>query len=287
MHALWDVSDNDAVIAVMSAPERLNTPVLRVTDFKTLCPHKWLTGETIEYYLQLTKNQHNTAKRIFLFSYYTVGVIMNGQDDAIRRQLMSQVNFDDYDAAMGVLNVNQHWKLLFLNVASKEALIIDPMSLNEQADSKEAGQKFRKYFQMRHNILGRKEWCCHRWNPATVPHTHQQDGSSCGVFVMKIGEEILKMFPDIPSQINIDGTLNGVKRLRERIATTILASSEPVKDVCQLCGLKETAGKSLWIQCDACMLWTHMKCTDLTQEEIKSITNSNSKWFCQYFTNAI
>lgn len=43
-----------------------------------------------------------------------------------------------------------------------------------------------KYFRARFNVLGRKDWLTLTWKPATEPHTLEEDGTSCGVFVMEV-----------------------------------------------------------------------------------------------------
>lgn len=40
-------------------------------------------------------------------------------------------------------------------------------------------------------------------------------------FGFQIGEEIIRRFPDLPSQINTDGKQEAMKDLRQEIATTI------------------------------------------------------------------
>lgn len=145
-----------------------------------------------------------------------------------------------------------------------------------------SGERFRRFFQMRHNILARKDWCNIRWRPMKISHTNQQDGNSCRVFVIKFGKVILSEFPDVPNDISIDASLEAVTEIRQQMAATIIASSEPIQSVCQLCGCKETAENELWIQCDSCLLWTHTKCTDLTQKEVDVVTKDNSPWFCKF-----
>nr|XP_023660042.1 uncharacterized protein LOC111839941 [Paramormyrops kingsleyae]XP_023660051.1 uncharacterized protein LOC111839941 [Paramormyrops kingsleyae] len=213
-------------------------------------------------------------------SHYTVGVIMHGTNEVVRRQTLSKVNFDDYTAVIGALNESNHWTLMFMNATTKTIMVIDPLGVNEEKASAKAAQRFRLYFQMRHNVLGTLEWSGIRWRHVTIEHSKQLDGNSCGLFVMKIAEDIIASYPDIPQCINIDAERKGIAELRQRMATDILAFSEPVSDFCQLCGLKETAAKSKWIQCDKCMLWTHVKCTDLTEQEIDTISNPNKTWFC-------
>ncbi|XP_073730811.1 uncharacterized protein [Misgurnus anguillicaudatus] len=280
-HALWETEIKEAVIAVLpSNEETTSCTFLRVTDFKTLRPQTWLNGETIEYYLSLMRNQHEAAKKIIIISHFTVDVIMNEEEEVIKRQLMSKVKIDNFDAALGVLNLNEnHWILIFLNATSKKVYVLDPFGRDEEEQAKKAGEKFRRYFQIRTNILGRKEWSNLRWSPMKIKHTKQMDGSSCGVFVMKFGEEILSKFPNVPCNLTIDKSTEAINDIRTQMATAILASSEP-QSFCPLCGCKEIPGNVLWIQCDGCLLWSHDKCTGLTQEEVDSIATESSPWFC-------
>lgn len=44
----------------------------------------------------------------------------------------------------------------------------------------------REYFKMRFHKHGNTDWLRLKWKGATISHTTQEDGFSCGVFVMEV-----------------------------------------------------------------------------------------------------
>ncbi|KAJ4940439.1 hypothetical protein JOQ06_026742, partial [Pogonophryne albipinna] len=98
-----------------------------------------------------------------------------------------QVNLDTFDAAVSFVNVNNnHWRFVYLHVPSRSLFVMDPAAAEQDLHlSTTAVQCYNRYFRMRQNLYGKQVWGSLKWKAATIPHTVQQDTTSCGVFVMQ------------------------------------------------------------------------------------------------------
>ncbi|KAJ8352279.1 hypothetical protein SKAU_G00237550 [Synaphobranchus kaupii] len=73
-----------------------------------------------------------------------------------------------------------------------------------------------EYFKMRRNRHSRQDWVDMKWQPGTIPHSCQNDGSSCGVFVMQMGQV---NFDDSDGAIGFVNTGNHWKFVVSNIST--------------------------------------------------------------------
>ncbi|CAL8256057.1 unnamed protein product [Gadus morhua 'NCC'] len=105
-----------------------------------------------------------------------------------------------------------------------------------------------------------------RWKSDTVPHPHQPDSTSCGVFAIKFMEKILN-----GEELQFPVGQKDVAELRRQIATTLLRESDNLTNLCFNCG-EEKADDSgeaelTWISCDACGRWFHHACVGRPKTE--------------------
>ncbi|XP_030614872.1 uncharacterized protein LOC115801250 [Archocentrus centrarchus] len=102
--------------------------------------------------------------------------------------LNGEVNFDNYEAVLSfVLVNNNHWKLLYISTNASTVFLMDPAQLSsELEDSKNAAKRIQEYFKMRRTCHGKTDWVGIRWKGGAMRHPIQQDGSSCGVIVVKV-----------------------------------------------------------------------------------------------------
>ncbi|CAL9705131.1 unnamed protein product [Knipowitschia caucasica] len=140
-----------------------------------------------------------------------------------------------------------------------------------------AALRFGQYFKMRRNRLGKEDWIHITWKPGNIPHTHQQDPVSCGVFVMQMVKVLAMSFPHIPKGIQVETTKKAMGNLRKEMAEEILRMS--VSDLCSLCGLQNSATGVTWIQCDNFQGWFHIECVAMAQEDIP---DQKMEWKCQW-----
>ncbi|XP_038150167.1 uncharacterized protein LOC119789375 [Cyprinodon tularosa] len=214
-------------------------------------------------------------------NHYTMGVILHGTRQQMARQGLKKVTFDDYDGAIGFVNVNNvHWRFVYLHSLSNQIFVVDPLEgSNEVEDSKKAGYKFGQYFQMRRNRLGKEDWVNIKWKPGKITHTFQKDATSCWIFVMQMAKMTVMEFPNIPQKFHIESSKKSVQTLRREIAEEILRASVAKDDFCSFCGNKEllpTTADAVWIQCGTCTRWFHTKCLGMTAAQIP---NEDIPWY--------
>ncbi|XP_071337967.1 uncharacterized protein [Trachinotus anak] len=144
---------------------------------------------------------------------------------------------------------------------------------------------YSQYFNMQQNRHQKTDWVGVKWQPATINHSIQKDGYSCGVFVMKIAEDVVEAFPLVPQNITIPMSQKGLKDLRINMAKTILQCSVfSEKDHCSSCGQEYPKGQTQttkWIECTKCRRWYHPRCVTMSDAEWdEENTTTSSKWQC-------
>ncbi|KAJ4920397.1 hypothetical protein JOQ06_024630, partial [Pogonophryne albipinna] len=220
---LWEQGQTELVVSVIKSQDQCVN--LRYSELMTLRlrPEELICGEVIEAYMRATLNQYDPAHRIFQIDHYTNGVILGGSREQMSRHLMRNVNLDTFDAAVSFVNVNNnHWRFVYLHVPSRSLFVMDPAAAEQDLHlSTTAVQCYNHYFRMRQNLYGKQVWGSLKWKAATIPHTVQQDTTSCGVFVMQMAKEAIQSFPAIPS-FNMKNSPRDMCCLREEMAEELL-----------------------------------------------------------------
>ncbi|XP_049923585.1 uncharacterized protein LOC126404428 [Epinephelus moara] len=167
-------------------------------------------------------------------NHYTVGAIVHGTREQMARQGLKKVTFDDYDGAIGFVNIrNVHWKFVYLHALSNHIFVVDPLQgSNEVEDSRKAGYRFGQYFKMRRNRLGKEDWVNIKWQPGKITHTFQKDDTSCGIFVMQMAKMTVTQFPNIPKRFHINTSKKSLQNLRRDMAEEILKGSVSKDEFC-------------------------------------------------------
>ncbi|XP_034566483.1 uncharacterized protein LOC117831745 [Notolabrus celidotus] len=283
VNALWKCKPSEVVVAVVQDAEQKTTYTLRHREFQTLKPDELIMGEVIECYIRAILNSKGTAQRLYLMNHYTIGVILHGTREQMARQGLKKVTFDDYDGAIGFVNIrNVHWKFVYLHALSSHIFVVDPQQgSNEVEESKKAGHRFGQYFKMRRNRFGKEDWVNIKWQPGQITHTFQKDVTSCGVFVMQMAKMTVMGFPNIPQTFHIDSAKKRLQVLRREMAEEILKGSVSKDDFCSLCGsedLPKNVANAVWIQCETCTRWFHTHCLGITASQIPS---TDTPWYCE------
>ncbi|XP_024147265.2 uncharacterized protein LOC112158246 [Oryzias melastigma] len=92
VEALWNLKNKEIVVAVITTTDKDRPYTLHLTEFKTLKPHSWLAGETMEVYLQMLLNTNNCGRKIFLLNHYSAGVIVFGDRSALSNHSYRKVS---------------------------------------------------------------------------------------------------------------------------------------------------------------------------------------------------
>ncbi|XP_078024990.1 uncharacterized protein LOC144463675 [Epinephelus lanceolatus] len=253
VEALWTCKPTEVVVAVVRHAEQKHNYTLRHREFQSLRPDELIVGEVIECYIRAILNSKDTAGRLYLMNHYTVGAIVHGTREQMARQGLKKVTFDDYDGAIGFVNIrNVHWKFVYLHALSNHIFVVDPLQgSNEVEDSRKAGYRFGQYFKMRRNRLGKEDWVNIKWQPGKITHTFQKDDTSCGIFVMQMAKMTVTQFPNIPKRFHINTSKKSLQNLRRDMAEEILKGSVSKDEFCSFCGnedLPKTAVDAVWVR---------------------------------------
>ncbi|XP_072554277.1 uncharacterized protein [Paramormyrops kingsleyae] len=271
---LWSKKPNNTVVASL---DNSAMSIIRHTDFLSLKPNNWLVGETIDFYLHLMKKEMDLENNVLVMDHFLTGAILEGRQDIQKKHLLKRVCLEKCGAIIGAWNLHHnHWVLVYLNVNTHTVVLLDPQKDNEMVESKVAADCFSNFFALRNERLKKQELCGKNWKPATVAHTLQKDSSSCGVFVMEMGKQLINHFPRVPSYIVIPGD---IIQCRETMAMEILSGSVSLEEACQWCGrFPDTDWDGDWILCDGCERWQHRVCVGMKKEQFKNI--AHVMWHC-------
>ncbi|KAF0026092.1 hypothetical protein F2P81_020829 [Scophthalmus maximus] len=104
---------------------------------------------------------------------------------------------------------------------------------------------------MNHYVLsvilhGPREQGLKKWQPGTISHTFQKDGTSCGIFVMQMAKMTVMGFPNMPQIFHIDPKKKSLQKLRRDIAEEILKGSVSSDEFCSFCGNKDLPIDAVW-----------------------------------------
>ncbi|XP_073802848.1 uncharacterized protein [Danio rerio] len=216
------------------------------SDISRLRPGMELESEVINAYLTLKVKEHNekSKRKAYAFNTFTMSELWKGKPQRFK------VDPAKYDVLLGIVNECHHWFLMAIYPAQRKAILLDSLGETEVKKKKclETASAIMKKLPVSH-------WVCE-----TLPHPHQKDGTSCGVFALKFAEYILK-----EKEIDFCSAPQEVKRLRLEIASTLLDQSDDLSDLCHFCGEAETFDESenfLWISCDQCGRWFHVACVN-------------------------
>ncbi|KAL4233951.1 Sentrin-specific protease 2 [Mactra antiquata] len=139
-----------------------------------------LSDEIIDAYLHVLKTQSD--RRILHVSCVVFTSMF--YDPKFRSfNLLSKENLSNYDILVGVLNENgNHWTLLIVELGKKIIVYLDPLGEKER----KRNSIFAKWLKLIHSQDGTT--VDNDWKMISPDHARQEDGISCGVYVIQFVE---------------------------------------------------------------------------------------------------
>ncbi|KAG9261258.1 hypothetical protein AMEX_G26257 [Astyanax mexicanus] len=279
---LWKKKETEVVVSVIQSQIKGNNFIIHHSELLSLQPHQWITGEIIESLLHLYASE--TGNTAYVMNHYTTGLILFGERTRLARHTLPKVNFDNYQTIVSFVNIeNSHWRFLYINTVNQTVYLVDPAkSFTEQVDSNKAAKKFSEYLKIRRTCYGKTEWVDMKWKGGVLTHPVQQDGSSCGVIVIKMARAVMEAFPAVP-EIYFDTSKTEMAKERKTMALQILQESGfDSENNCSMCSMAKPPGSgppmTNWIQCDTCFRWFHELCLNMDTEKL--IQARASIWNC-------
>ena len=140
---------------------------------------------------------------------------------------------NDKDCAITVYNLKfgkrGHW--LFLGFVKKATTlyVLDPLS--DDVDRRVSRELLKRFNQTRRGnqggISNQNEWnFTDKWTVKTIPHSHQTDFTSCGLFCAGYALNFLKNFPNLPPRIDVE---KDMIKLRNQHTATFLKNANEKK----------------------------------------------------------
>ncbi|XP_034065321.1 uncharacterized protein LOC117542007 [Gymnodraco acuticeps] len=210
-------------------PNPKSPPATKVKKRKVDQQEQDAQGNVIEGVFHVAADKFAVLNKMYLLNHYTASVILFGDRTQLISHSLPKVNFDNYEAVLSfVLVNNNHWKLLYIHANTSTVFLVDPaQSIKELDDSEHAAKRIQEYFRMRRTRHSITDWVDVKWKGGVMGHPLQTDGCSCGVVVVKMAKAVMESFPLIPN-VNFECSKKYMKRERRELALEILEASGSV-----------------------------------------------------------
>ena len=117
---------------------------VRVRDFKTLTPGRWLNDTVIEYVMKII--ERDTPKTVAFNSFFYTTLSERGYQGVRRWMKRKKVQITDLDKIFAPINLNQsHWALGLIDIKKKTVNYIDSLSHGPNAMSFAILNDLKKY----------------------------------------------------------------------------------------------------------------------------------------------
>ncbi|XP_056007382.1 uncharacterized protein LOC125672780 isoform X3 [Ostrea edulis] len=107
---------------------------------------------------------------------------------------------------------------------------------------------------------------CGNWYVNTIPHTKQQDSSSCGIFCLMFVEKLLE-----EEALFFNTCSDAITAFRVKVASRIIENQddETLHSLCRICQKTDSMKGKLryidWVGCDDCgLFWCHFSCMKMS-----------------------
>nr|XP_054769966.1 uncharacterized protein LOC129277817 [Lytechinus pictus] len=235
---------------------------LEYRDFHSLQYPHWINDKILNAYMSLLAEENNKMNQEHIFPIPSYAGV-HWQRDLYQTWLFRKVNMQKFRWIFMPINVNQnHWVLLVADVREGEVSVLD--SMPGPTTSIFWINKFRAFMDHRVKEIG--DLAGKQWKAGTLQSLRQQDGHSCGAFVMlnalalSRGMDPLEVKP-YTKQIRIHVCQELLKK------AVVPVNQRKVCDMltCLNTSEKLTKVERSWVQCDVCGRWLHLHCVSLAK----------------------
>ncbi|XP_060584392.1 uncharacterized protein LOC132740495 [Ruditapes philippinarum] len=234
----------------------VNGESVAVEDIQTLKGKAWLNDRVVNAYLKnLARSMNDTDRpKAFVIPSYT-GTLWS--HDVYDSHMFRKVKFGLFEYILMPWCLNSHWVLLVANVQKRTVGVVDSM----HGDNSFIIARFCQYMMQRGSVCEPELADC--LVTVEIQTNKQQDGCSCGVFVLMNAECILKGKSCLlMRQVHVDP-------LRKHIKNHLLHAGRKTNErECDGLTCKKPRGPSNWIQCDMCHRWWHRVCGQVERKQI-------------------
>ncbi|KAJ1678894.1 SUMO1 sentrin specific peptidase 8 [Spiromyces aspiralis] len=184
---------------------------VRNSDFESLKPEGWLTGEIINFYLsylELTEFDHSKNIVVFLGTY-TAYRITNTKSISMVDNISIQLSEDLQmkEVIMIPLNHRSHWSLLVFCKVTRTFYHYDSISKYNRDFAERAVTKLMRVLDPA-SAAGRRT---HRYYFKSMQTPQQNNDHDCGIYVLAIAEELARRYVRYRQQDVVVGRNNGIQ----------------------------------------------------------------------------
>ncbi|XP_056007375.1 uncharacterized protein LOC125672780 isoform X2 [Ostrea edulis] len=164
---------------------------------------------------------------------------------------------------MGFYNIGRrHWVLIMISCIEKRLTVLDPLG-----ESKMTMQCILSTWKNFLRISKKNtSLSCGNWYVNTIPHTKQQDSSSCGIFCLMFVEKLLE-----EEALFFNTCSDAITAFRVKVASRIIENQddETLHSLCRICQKTDSMKGKLryidWVGCDDCgLFWCHFSCMKMS-----------------------
>ncbi|XP_033729687.1 uncharacterized protein LOC117318866 [Pecten maximus] len=211
---------------------------LNPSDMQTLLPGKWLNDQIIHAYLGLLNSNTTYVLPSFIAVHWEAGNF---------NWIYPQIPLHRYYQVLVPICHQHHWFLLVAEMRTGIVTVLDPLPNSQRAD-RFVGH-WRKFMETRERVL--KE-AATRWTLGRNKSSRQDDGSSCGVFLLMNADAVVSQNPPtVMRQCH-------VMAYRKHIIDQLLKFAKPIRNNCDLL-FCNSSGKQMF-RCTKCNRMCHKAC---------------------------
>ncbi|XP_069111463.1 uncharacterized protein [Argopecten irradians] len=222
----------------------VGTVTLHPADVKTLLPQKWLNDQVIHAYLGLLSSDQTYILPSFLPVQWEMGNFT---------WLYPQIPLHTYEHVLVPVCHKHHWFLLVASMDSQEINVLDSLPNHDRAAK--FVNHWRKFMEKRENGL-------QTWKMGERHSSVQEDGNSCGVFVLMNAVAVVRhKTPAIMRQCHVASYRRYA--LKQLLANATVSSARRC-DLPFCFGKKK--GKTMY-ECTNCGRWCHKRCLGMAETD--------------------
>ncbi|KAJ2824802.1 SUMO1 sentrin specific peptidase 8 [Coemansia furcata] len=162
---------------------------VRASDFESLKPEGWLTGEIINFYWTfLERREFHSQPSVLFLGTYTAYRISNAENAAVTDSISAQLSGElggDRQLILIPLNHRSHWSLLVYCRPTRTFYHYDSINRHNRSFAERAAGRFLRVLEPRRGD---------GFYFKSVQTPQQNNDFDCGIYVLAIAEELARRY---------------------------------------------------------------------------------------------
>ncbi|KAJ2745658.1 SUMO1 sentrin specific peptidase 8 [Coemansia sp. BCRC 34301] len=188
---------------------------VRTSDFESLKPEGWLTGEIINFYwTYLERREFRSEPALLFLGTYTAYRISNAESSSVTDSISTQLSGElggDRQLILIPLNHRSHWSLLVYCRPTRTFYHYDSINRHNRSFAERAAGRFLRVLEPR-----LKEGFYFK----SVQTPQQNNDFDCGVYVLTIAEELARRYVKHLKSRERDDVYRRLNKAQENITSS-------------------------------------------------------------------